>query len=69
MPAGLLLLTVAVAIDPAIWAVSFALATSQRQLMMAYWLLLLAVMVPLIHWVSAAHSMPTILVRFAHYSH
>lgn len=66
--AGLVCLTAAVAIDPAVWAVNFALATSQRQLLMAYWVLLLATTVPLIHWVSAANAMPTILVRSAHKS-
>ena len=57
-------LTAAVAIDPALWAISFALASSRRQLLMAYWLVLLASAVPLIHWVSAANAMPTILIRW-----
>ena len=53
----------AAAIQPAMWALSFALATSRRQCLLTYWVLLLAVMLPLIHWVSTAHAMPTILVR------
>ena len=61
--AGLVFLIAAAAIDPAVWAVSFALATSWRQLLMAYWLVLLATALPLIHWVAAANAMPTILIR------
>ena len=45
------------------WVLTFALATSRRQCLLTYWLLLLAAMLPLIHWISAASAMPTILVR------
>ena len=60
---GLVLLTVAAAIKPALWVLSFAVDTKRRQMLMGYWVALLALVVPLIHWVSAAHAMPTILVR------
>lgn len=61
--AGLILLVIAAAIQPAMWVLAFALATSRRQCLLTYWLLLLACVLPLIHWISAAHAMPTILVR------
>lgn len=61
--AGLVLLVIAAAIQPAVWVLTFALATSRRQCLLTYWVLLLAAMLPLIHWISAASAMPTILVR------
>ena len=61
--AGVVLLTVAAAIKPALWVLAFAVETPRRQMLMAYWVLSLALVIPLIHWVSAAHAMPTILVR------
>lgn len=60
---GLVLLTLAAAIKPALWVLTFAVDTKRRQMLMGYWVALLALVVPLIHWVSAAHAMPTILVR------
>ena len=61
--AGLVLLSLAAAISPALWVLSFAVSTNRRQMLLAYWLVLLALVIPLIHWVSAAHAVPTILVR------
>ncbi|KAL0035579.1 hypothetical protein WJX79_000184 [Trebouxia sp. C0005] len=60
---GLVLLSVAAAIKPALWVLAFAMGTSRRQTLLAYWVVLLALVVPLIHWLSAAHAVPTILVR------
>ena len=45
------------------WVLSYAAATPRRLSLLLYWALLLAASLPLIHWVSAAHAMPTILVR------
>ncbi len=58
-----MLLSVAAAIKPALWVLAFAMGTNRRQTLLAYWVVLLALVVPLIHWVSAAHAVPTILVR------
>ena len=64
MPAaGLILLAIAAAVQPAIWVLSFAIMTRRRQLLLAFWAVLLAAVLPFIHWLSAAHAMPTILVR------
>lgn len=61
--AGILLAAAASAIRPALWVLSFAAATPRGLSLLLYWAVLLAASLPLIHWVSAAHAMPTILVR------
>lgn len=58
-----MLLSVAAAIKPALWVLAFAMGTNRRQTLLAFWVVLLALVVPLIHWVLAAHAVPTILVR------
>ena len=53
----------ATAIQPAQWVLAFAMGTKRRQMLMAYWVALMALVVPLLHWLSAARALPTILVR------
>lgn len=51
------------AVLPAAWAVRYVVATQYGVLLAAYWVALLVVVVPVMHWVAHHCSLPIILVR------
>ena len=59
----MLALAVAVAVQPALWALSFAYARWRRIALLGYWVALLAAALPLMDWVSRRRKVPTIIVR------
>ncbi len=61
--AAVLIAAVAAAIQPALWALSFAFARWRRVALLAYWVGLLVAALPLMDWVSRRRKVPTIIVR------
>lgn len=61
--AALITAAAAAAIKPAVWALSFALATHRRVALLVYWIVLLLAALPLMDWVSRGRRVPTIIVR------
>ena len=59
----MLALAVAAAVQPALWALSFAFARWRRIALLGYWVALLAAALPLMDWVSRRRKVPTIIVR------
>lgn len=60
---GMLLCGGIAAIMPAVWVVRYVAAVRGGPLLLAYWTTLLAIVVPLIHWVARHCCLPVILVR------
>lgn len=62
--AGALVAAVAAAAArPVLWAIRFAFADGGRRSMLAYWLGLLAVSLPVMHALAASRQLPTIIIR------
>lgn len=57
-------LALVAAVQPALWALAFALSSWRRVTLLGYWALLLASALPFMDWVSS--RVPTIIVRKVH---
>lgn len=53
----------AAAVLPAAWVVRYVAATQHGVVLVVYWVALLVVVVPVMHWVAHHCSLPIILVR------
>ena len=61
--AAVLVLAATAAVQPALWALSFAFMRWRRIVLLGYWVALLAAALPLMDWVSRRRKVPTIIVR------